>query len=66
MAGKTLSTLEQNVLKSKNGLFDLLGQGNYKYNSTSGILEVANRRIYCKGANDEQAENKIRGMTLAG
>lgn len=66
MAGKTVRTLEQNVLKAKNGLFDLLGQGNYQYNSSTGILHVAGRTIYCKGANDEQAENKIRGMTLAG
>lgn len=66
MVGKTIRTLEQNVLKPKNGLFDLLGQGNYQYNVSTGELFVAGRKIYCKGANDETAENKIRGMTLAG
>ena len=64
MAGKTIRTLERNVLKSQNGLFDLLGEGNYKYNSSTGELIIGNRIIYCIGANDEKAENKIRGMTL--
>ena len=66
MAGKTIRTLERNVLKSENGIFDLLGEGNYKYNSSTGELKIAGRTIYCVGANDEKAENKIRGMTLAG
>lgn len=66
MVGKTIRTLEQNVLKPKNGVFDLLGPGNYQYNSSTGELFIAGRKIYCKGANDESAENKIRGMTLAG
>lgn len=66
MAGKTIRTLERNVLKSENGIFDLLGEGNYKYNSSTGELVIGDRTIYCVGANDEKAENKIRGMTLAG
>lgn len=64
MAGKTIRTLERNVLKSQNGLFDLLGEGNYKYNSSTGELKIGDRLIYCIGANDEKAENKIRGITL--
>lgn len=66
MVGKTIRTLEQNVLKPRNGIFDMLGPGNYQYNSSTGELFIAGRKIYCKGANDESAENKIRGMTLAG
>lgn len=66
MAGKTIRTLERNVLKAENGLFDLVGEGNYKYNSSTGELEIAGRKIICIGASDERSENKIRGMTLAG
>lgn len=66
MTGKTIRSLERNVLKSENGIFDLLGEGNYKYNSSTGELIIAGRTIYCVGAADERSENKIRGMTLAG
>lgn len=66
MAGKTIRTLERNVLKAENGLFDLLGEGNYKYNGSTGELQIGNRNIICIGASDERSENKIRGMTLAG
>ena len=66
MAGKTIRTLERNVLKAENGLFDLVGEGNYKYNGSTGELEIADRKIICIGASDERSENKIRGMTLAG
>ena len=66
MAGKTIRTLERNVLKAENGLFDLLGEGNYKYNGSNGELIIGDRKIICIGASDERSENKIRGMTLAG
>lgn len=66
MAGKTIRTLERNVLKAENGLFDLLGEGNYKYNGSTGELIIGDRKIICIGASDERSENKIRGMTLAG
>lgn len=66
MAGKTIRTLERNVLKAENGLFDLLGEGNYKYNGSTGELIIGDRTIICIGASDERSENKIRGMTLAG
>lgn len=64
MAGKTIRTLERNVLKSQNGLFDLLGEGNYSYNGSTGELVIGDRKIICIGASDERSENKIRGMTL--
>lgn len=66
MAGKTIRTLERNVLKAENGLFDLLGEENYKYNGSTGELVIGDRKIICIGASDERSENKIRGMTLAG
>lgn len=67
MVGKTIRTLENNVLMaSPGGLFEMLGEGNYKYNRSTGELYIGDRKIICIGANDEKAEGKIRGMTLAG
>lgn len=67
MVGKTIRTLENNVLMaSPGGLFELLGEGNYKYNRSSGELVIGNRKIICIGAANEASEGKIRGLTLAG
>lgn len=63
MSGKTKHTIRRNVLED---MFDLIGSKNYKYNSTDGVIEAFGRRIYIVGANDERAEEKIRGMTIAG
>jgi PBSX family phage terminase large subunit len=65
MVGKTIRTLERNVLYCSNGLFELL-DNKVKYNRSTGELFALGRRIYCVGANDEKAEGKIRGMTCAG
>lgn len=64
MFGKTTATLQRNVL---NDLFDIVGPKNYKWlNRQQGELQVFGRRIYCFGANNEDAESKIRGATFAG
>lgn len=64
MLGKTTATLQRNVL---NDLFDIVGPKNYKWlNRQQGELKMFNRRIYCFGANNEDAESKIRGATFAG
>lgn len=64
MLGRTTATLQRNVL---NDLFDIVGPKNYKWiNRQQGELKVFNRRIYCFGANNEDAESKIRGATFAG
>lgn len=64
MVGRTTATLQRNVL---NDLFDIVGPKNYKWVSRMyGELNVFNRRIYCVGANNEDAEAKIRGATVAG
>lgn len=64
MLGKTTATLQRNVL---NELFDMVGPTNYKWiNRQQGELRVFNRRIYCFGANNEDAESKLRGATFAG
>lgn len=64
MVGKTMATLQRNVL---NDLFDIVGDNNYKWiNRQQGELQIYNRRVHCFGANNEDAESKIRGATLAG
>lgn len=64
MLGKTTATLQRNVL---NDLFDTVGDSNYKWiNRQQGELRIFNRRVYCFGANNEDAESKIRGATFAG
>lgn len=64
MFGKTTATLQRNVL---NDLFDIVGPSNYKWiNRQQGELRVFHRRIYTFGANNEDAESKIRGATFAG
>lgn len=64
MLGKTAATLQRNVL---NDLFDIIGPKNYHWvNRQSGELMIYDRRVYCFGANNEDAESKIRGATFAG
>lgn len=64
MLGRTTATLQRNVL---NDLFDTVGPSNYKWvNRQQGELLMLGRRIYCFGANNEDAESKIRGATFAG
>lgn len=64
MFGKTLATLQRNVL---NDIFDMVGQSNYKWiNRQQGELILLGRKVYCFGANNEDAEGKIRGATFAG
>lgn len=64
MLGKTTATLQRNVL---NDLFDIVGPKNYKWlNRQQGELQIFKRRVYCFGANNEDAESKIRGATFAG
>ena len=63
MVGKTITALKRNCLGL---LTDLVGSNNFIYSTSqkSGILY--GKKIWLEGANDERAESKIRGMTLAG
>lgn len=63
MAGKTERTLKRNVIDP---LIELLGSNRCRYVGGSGELWIAGRRVYLVGANDERAEEKIRGLTLVG
>jgi PBSX family phage terminase large subunit len=62
MAGKTERTLKRNVLDP---ISEMIG-GDLKVLTGTGEGRLFGRRLYIAGANDERAEGKIRGMTLAG
>lgn len=63
MTGKTITSLKRNCL----GLLqDLVGESNFKYSISQKQGKLFGRTIWLEGANDDRAESKIRGMTLAG
>lgn len=62
MIGKTERTLKRNILDP---MLKILGSGLMKTRYGNGEISVCGRTIYIAGANDERAEGKIRGITLA-
>jgi PBSX family phage terminase large subunit len=62
MVGKTERTLKRNILGD---LEAMVGSRNYK-RCGDGEIKIFGRVIDIVGANDERAENKIRGATYAG
>ena len=63
MTGKTITALKRNCL----GLLqELVGKNNFTYSTSQKSGLLFGRQIWLEGANDERAESKIRGMTLAG
>lgn len=63
MAGRTERTLRRNVI---NPLVDWLGEERCRYVQGTGELWLLGRRVYVAGANDESAQERIRGLTLVG
>lgn len=63
MVGKTERTLKRNII---NEMVKILGRKRCRYVAGAGELWVCGRLIEVVGANDERAEEKIRGMTLIG
>lgn len=63
MVGKTERTLKRNVIDV---LVEMLGPKRCRHVQGEGELHLLGRRIYLAGANDERAQEKIRGLTLAG
>ena len=64
MTGKTNGTLYRNIIRPMN---ELLGDDMYYHQELdSRVIDLWDKKIYCFGANDERAEGKIRGMTVAG
>lgn len=64
MTGKTNGTLYRNIIRP---MHELLGDDMYYHQELdSRVIDMWDKKIYCFGANDERAEGKIRGMTVAG
>lgn len=63
MIGKTERSLKRNILQP---LSDIVGARRFRLNTGTGELRLCGRLVYLAGANDERAEQKIRGLTLAG
>lgn len=63
MIGKTRDTVRRNVLPV---IEQYLGEENFTYTITRDEMEVLGHKIFVLGANDEKAETRIRGLTLAG
>jgi len=63
ISGKTERTVYRNILRP---IQDIVGRGNFRYARNTGECTIAGRLCYVAGANDERAEEKIRGMTLIG
>ena len=62
MCGKTITSLKRNCL----GLLQTLVGDNFTYSLSQKSGLLFGRRVWLEGANDDRAESKIRGMTLAG
>ncbi|HEY9475841.1 MAG TPA: PBSX family phage terminase large subunit [Mycobacteriales bacterium] len=63
MVGRTERTLKRNIIDP---LIEMLGASRCRLVSGSGELWLLGRRVYLVGANDERAQDKIRGLTLLG
>lgn len=63
LVGKTERTARRNVIDP---LVGMLGPRRCRFNVGTGELFMMDRKIYVVGANDERAQDKIRGITLAG
>ena len=63
MVGKTERTLKRNIIDP---IIQMLGSSRVKYIAGKGEVIIDGRTVYVCGANDESAQEKIRGLTLAG
>lgn len=61
--GKTERTVKRNIVFP---LTEMMEPGAVRYIQGSGELYIFGRRCWVVGANDVRAEEKVRGMTLAG
>lgn len=63
MVGKTERTLKRNIIDP---IVRMVGKKRAHYRAGSGELDLFDRTIYCAGAADERAADKIQGLTLRG
>jgi PBSX family phage terminase large subunit len=67
MVGKTLETLERNVLDPMAELFPARIQDDaVRHTRGANTATILGRLVHLVGANDQKAEGRIRGLTLAG
>lgn len=67
MAGKTLETLERNVLDPMAELFPARIQDDaVRHTRGANTATILGRLVHLVGGNDQKAEGRIRGLTLAG
>jgi PBSX family phage terminase large subunit len=63
MIGKTERTLKRTTLDP---IAEIVGDDQCRVNWGMGEARILGRRVYLLGANDQRAEEKLRGVTLAG
>lgn len=63
MVGKTERTLKRNIIDP---IIRMVGKNRAHYRSGVGELDLFGRTIYCAGAANEAAVDKIQGLTLRG
>ncbi|WP_049778039.1 PBSX family phage terminase large subunit [Caldicellulosiruptor owensensis] len=63
IVGKTRDTVRRNVIPI---IEQYLGEDSFTYTITRDEIEFLGHKIFVLGANDEKAETRIRGLTLAG
>lgn len=63
MVGRTQTTLKRNCLAPLQSYF---GSSNFIYSMSTKTAWLFGRLVYLEGADNENAESKIRGMTLDG
>lgn len=63
MVGKTERTLKRNIIDP---MIEMLGDTRCRHIIGAGEVWLLGRRIYTAGANDERAQDKIRGLSLLG
>lgn len=67
MVGKTLATLEQNVLDPMADLFPArVRESAVKHTRGATTAIILGRLVHCRGANDAKAQGTIQGLTLIG
>ncbi|MEV7011563.1 PBSX family phage terminase large subunit [Streptosporangium sp. NPDC051022] len=63
MVGKTERTLRRNIIDV---MVEMLGEHRCRFVAGAGELHLLGRKVYVVGANDERAQEKIRGLSLVG
>lgn len=63
MVGRTADTLRRNIIDP---LIDLFGSENIRPVYGTGVCTIYGRQVHMLGADNQSAESRIRGMTLAG